>query len=194
VRTTGPFPDDDGEAGTLTLSVKEERIACFFPLLQKGFVMGIPSGLSVRVLLRERFGLSDEYIETRIQTVFLDGRPVDDLDGAVVADGSTLAVSSALPGLLGATLRRGGYYAALRSGITYRGGEAPLPAAEGSILVKLFNLTVAELGPLFLERGIGVDRGELAEFLWGLPEDCRVGSEGLRGMTGRIRLRVVAVP
>jgi hypothetical protein len=186
-------PADTGPAGSLILMVKADRFACFFPLLQKGFVLEVITGCPIRALLRDQLGLTEEYIETRIQTVFLDGKPVDDIDGAVVPDGSTLAISSALPGLLGATLRRGGYYAALRSGITHEGVATPAPAGAGYIVVKLFNLTVAELGPLFLERGIGIEAGELARFLRELPEDCRAALDGLTGMSGRVCLQVKAL-
>ena len=125
--------------------------------------------MPIRELLHDSFGLTDEYIEARIQTVFLDGKPVDDIDTALIRDGSTLALAPAMPGLMGAMLRRGGYYAPMRSGITHRGDAAPQGIGQGRITVKLFGMALRELGPQLLERGIEVDAGDLAQIIRELP-------------------------
>jgi hypothetical protein len=106
-----------------------------------------------------------------VQTVFLDGKPVDDLDRTTIPAGATLALSAAMPGLVGATLRRGGYYAPLRSEITCR--EQPTRAAtEASMVrVKLFNLLAPELAPTFLAQGIWLSGLRLREFLSRQPEE-----------------------
>lgn len=126
-------------------------------------------------LLSDQFGLSAEYIENRIQTIFLNAKPIDDMDTATVRDGSILALSSAMPGVLGATLRRGGFYSRMRSQITYV-EEAELPQRkDGQIIVKLFNLTIRELGPMFLERGIWIDAEDLKEFFKSQSHDLGGG-------------------
>lgn len=122
------------------------------------------TGVSVRAFLCEELGLSPDYLETRVQTVFLDGKAVDDLDSALVKDGSVLALSAAMPGLLGATLRRGSYYAAMRGEISYHVGDA-VPGGEGTVYVKLFNLLVGEVGSVLLSKGIRIPGTELEEFL-----------------------------
>ena len=38
----------------------------------------------------------------------------------MVGHGDTLALSAAMPGLVGATMRRGGYFAGLRANISHR--------------------------------------------------------------------------
>lgn len=132
-------------------------------------------GCSLRELLAERFGISMEYIENRIQTVFLDGKPVDDMDAAAVRDGAVLALSSAMPGLLGAIMRKGGYYSRLRSPVSHvENGDAPR-RTDGQVVVKLFNLTSPELGPLFLERGIRVDAEDLRDLFRSRPHDLEEG-------------------
>lgn len=157
------------------MTVKPGFVPFFFPLLQKGFVMKTEVGCSLRELLAERFGISGEYIEKRIQTVFLDGKPVDDMDAAVVRDGAVLALSSAMPGLLGAIMRKGGYYSRMRSPIgPGANGDSPL-RADGQVVVKLFNLTVRELGPLFLERGIRVGAEDLKNLFRSRPQDLADG-------------------
>jgi|GEM_PF-397321 len=176
---------------TLGLTVPAERVACFFPLLQRGVGVRVRLGIPVGVFLREGLGLSDATIEARIQTVFLDGRPVDDIEEALLCEGSTLALAPAMPGLMGAMLRRGGYYAPMRSGITHRGGTLPQGAGEGEgegfIIVKLFGAALRELGPALLARGVAVDGGPLASLLESLPEDCRRGLGGRAALEGRER-------
>ena len=164
-----------GRVNEVRLTVKAHLVPFFFLLLQRGFTQKIQAGCSVRSLLSDQFGLSAEYIENRIQTLFLNGKSVDDIDAAIVRDGSSLALSSAMPGVLGATLRRGGYYSRMRSQITHvEGAESPR-RADGRIVVKLFNLTLRELGPLFLQRGIWVDADVLKDFFGSRPDDWRDG-------------------
>jgi len=181
-----------GTAGRLCINVPADRVHCFFPLLQKGFVLGVPVGCPIRTLLRDVLGLTDEYIEARLQTVFLDGKPVDDIDGAFIRDGATLALAPAMPGLMGAMLRRGGFYAPMRSEITHRDDAAPRGIGEGRITMKLFGMALMELGPKLLENGIEVDAGDLAQVVGELLGDCREGPDSMVVPEGqaRVALRV----
>ena len=122
-------------------------------------------GCSIKTMLCEQHRVSPEYVEDRIKTVFLDGRPVDDIESAIVNDGATLALSAAMPGLAGATLRRGGVLASFREVTTHREEGRCSTHGEGMVTVKLFNLLIREMGPLFLEHGIWVEGKRLAEFL-----------------------------
>jgi hypothetical protein len=182
---------DAGAEGRLRVTVPADRLACFFPLLQKGFALGVLAGCPIRVFLRDGLGLTDEYIEARIQTVFLDGKPVDDIDAALIRDGATLALAPAMPGLMGAMLRRGGYYAPMRSGITHHSDAAPQGIGQGRITVKLFGMALRELGPNLLERGIEVDAGDLAQIIMELPGDCRKGLGSLDGLEGQARVTLM---
>jgi len=95
---------------------------------------------------------------------------------------------------MGAMLRRGGYYAPMRSGITHRGDEAPQGIGQGRIVIKLFGMALRELGPQLLERGIEVDAGDLAQIVRDLPDNCREGQGSLDGMMGQVWLHVRVVP
>ena len=145
----------------LRLRLKEGLVPLFFPFLQSGVLVGGQVGCSLESFLRDQVGLSAEYLEKRIQTFFLDGKAVDDAASAVVKDGSTVALSAAMPGLLGATLRKGSYYARLRDQISYTEKTADVSSREGKVLVKLFNLLIQEIGPLFLSRGIYMEPRDL---------------------------------
>jgi len=93
-----------------------------------------------------------------------------------------------MPGLMGAMLRRGGFYAPMRNGITHRDDAAPRWIGEGRITMKLFGMALRELGPKLLERGIEVDAADLSEVIRDLPVDCREGLGDLEGLEGHGRV------
>ena len=100
-------------------------------------------------------------MDGRISTIFIDSKPVDDLNTAVIEDGATLALSCAMPGLVGAVMRRGGLLSSFRSGISYSHTVKKDTLRPGCIRVKLFNMLIKELGPVFLKAGIEVDVADL---------------------------------
>jgi len=65
-------------------------------------------GCSIKNLLCNQFDITPEYLSDRISTIFLNGKPVDDVESAIIKDNSILALSGAMPGLVGATFRKGG--------------------------------------------------------------------------------------
>jgi molybdopterin converting factor small subunit len=149
----------------LRLRVPAEAVVEFSPLLQAGFFVTARTGCSIKTLLCNQFGIAEEYVTGRITTIFLNNKPVDSLETTIVRDGATLALSGAMPGLVGATMRRGGFYAALREGISYHDDGQAGAAGIGTIKIKLFNILMAELGQLFLGRGITVSAPSVAQLL-----------------------------
>lgn len=113
-----------GDVIDLRLLMEEAGLSLFLPLLEKGVMLPVRTGCSIRNLFREQLGLPETYLEQRIQTLFLNARPVDDVNTTLIQDGSTLALSAAMPGLLGATMRKGGWYAAFRKDIS-QSAEGP---------------------------------------------------------------------
>ena len=172
---------DKGSAGNgsyphLALIVDGQLIARFFLLLQQGVKIRRRTGCSVDAFLREEIGAAPKTIE-KIQSIMLDGKPVDDIRSALVHDGSTLALSAAMPGLVGATLRRGGAYSSLRSAITYHERGAAGAPGEGWVRIKIFNLLMAELGPDLLRKGVLL---RSADLLGSLAERAREFQQGCR--------------
>ena len=155
---------------TISLAVKPDRMSLFSPLLGQGFTLKIQAGISVRDLLCRQIGVSDDYLDQRIQTIFLDGKVVDNVDTAVIRQGSALALSAALPGLAGATLRRGGAYASMRSQISHKNNTVDDSSENGTVMLKLFNLVSLELGPMFLKQGIWIDGKKLENFFQRVPD------------------------
>ncbi len=157
----------------LRLTVEASMISWFLRLTERGFKLQIKTGLSIRELLCQHLGISDEYIDNRIQTIFLDSKPVDNVDTAWVENGSRLALSAAMPGLVGATFRKGGLYASLRSTISYSKTEASIVKDEGEIILKFFNMVAKELGPVFLQKGIMVEGNTFQNFVLRNADDLK---------------------
>jgi hypothetical protein len=159
------MPADHPNKPGLRLMMKRGIVPFMFPLFQKGVLIKGHLGCSIRTFLHEQLGLSNEYIDQRIQTFFVDGKAVDDIDSAYINDRSTLALSASMPGLLGATLRKGSYYADMRSSISYTQGKKAVLLHEGAVKLKLFNLLIDEMGPDILNKGVWVEGKDLQEFL-----------------------------
>ena len=157
--------------GKLNLNVASGKIHFFYPLLRHGFMVETPVGCSVKTMLSNSLGMDDNYIEDRIKTIFLDAKPVDDINTACINDGSVLALSGAMPGLAGATLRRGGQLASFRGSISCRSDGKNASGQAGHVVVKLFNLLVNDLGPIFLKQGILIKKKQLEDFFDILPVD-----------------------
>ncbi|MBN2126145.1 MAG: hypothetical protein JW821_17735 [Deltaproteobacteria bacterium] len=154
----------------LDLTVRHGRASLFFFFLQKGVgIRGRVPG-SVRTFLCEEVGFTGDYLDERVQTLFLDGKPLDDPDSATVQEGSILSLSAAMPGLLGATLRKGSYYAAMRSAISLKDSPMAAAAGRGLVVLRLFNLVIREMGPPLLSKGVWVEGGDLLGFFASRPE------------------------
>ncbi len=166
---------ENDQKAVLCLTVEEDLIPTFYKLLSQGFTVKARVGCTLRELLCRQLGLSADYIEQRVQTIFLDGKAVDNIDTAVVRQGSTLALSAAMPGLAGATLRRGGAYASMRSQISYEGTPVPDHVKDGELVLKLFNLVARELGPRFLEQGVWINGKNLQGFFQQAPDSFWAG-------------------
>jgi hypothetical protein len=130
-------------------------------ILQQGVIMKFRAGKSVRDVLCTQLGLSADYVENRISTIFLDGQPVDDIDSSHVKDKATLSLSAAMPGLLGATMRRKGFYASFRNTITYKDDNDIRENPDGMLRIKLFNIIIREIGADLLHEGVYVSYDDI---------------------------------
>ena len=162
----------------LNLTLEPDRLNTFFPLLQKGVTVPAFVGCTLKNLLCDQFAIPADYVTDRITTIFMDNHPVDDLDRTIIQDGSRVTLSAAMPGLVGATMRRGGFYAALRQGISHLMENKAAEGQCGTVRVKLFNLLLAELGPLVLARGLMLERGELDELAQRIPDLTKAELKG----------------
>jgi hypothetical protein len=152
-------------AKQLCMVVCDDLIPLFFRLLSQGMVISVQAGSSIKKLLCGQLGIREEYLDERIQTIFLNSKAVDDVDSTIVENGSTLALSGPMPGLAGATLRRGGLFSGMRSQISYDKSLSNAQKSTGKIYLKLFNLVVKELGPTFLQKGVWIPGKRLKQFI-----------------------------
>ena len=179
LRVSTVAPEREFAMTRLDLCVVPAARPLFNPLLEKGVVVAARTGGSLREFLCSQLGLTDRYLDERIQTLFLNARPVDDVDTAIVRDGSTLALSAAMPGLLGATMRKGGRYAAFRKSISQADDACGTGQASGHVTVKLFNLVAREIGGHLLSMGVTVAGSDLLRIVDGYPR----GLQHLLGAT-----------
>jgi len=145
--------------------VTPQMLNNFFPLFQKGVRVICNTQCTLENLLNEQFGIEPEYIKNRITTIFLNNRAIDAVGKTMVNAGDSLALSASMPGLVGATMRRGGYLAAMRGAMTYHQDEIVENKKNSWISLKLFNLLLPELSPGFLKQGILINGVELKRFL-----------------------------
>jgi hypothetical protein len=166
----------DGNIGSLLIYFGHSALPWFNELLQRGFYLINPGGISIEEFLTKEMGLSREYIGHKISTILLDGKVVNDIESAIIKRGSVLALSSAMPGFVGVNLRSGGMPQPPNESCTSREISIPDNMDNGVFCVKLFNLPMLELGSSFFRRGILLRSACIEEFLSTQPDafwkDC----------------------
>lgn len=149
----------------ISLIVDSSSVKEFYVLLQAGFAIKCLVGTSIENLLYDQLKLNPQLVEEKISTIFLSGKPVDDIAAATLQDGSTLALSGAMPGLVGATLRRKSPLASFRQSISAHRDSKNFKQSEGHVQIKLFNILLEELGTFFLGKGIFIKKDMFAAFV-----------------------------
>jgi len=149
----------------ILLFVKTEVPVGFTTLLQSGIFLEARQGETIGGLLTGLPGFTMEYARQRIQTIFLNGLPADDLDQQLWGKEAVIAISAAMPGLAGAIFRKGGMHASLRTETAGKlsgngGNMQPL-----QIRLKLFNMIAAERGLAILAGGCVMHSAALERFL-----------------------------
>lgn len=138
---------------------------CFNLVFRQGVGLEISTGSSIREVVTSQIGISEDYLDKRIQTIFLNGKAVDDVDSMKIKDGDILALSAAMPGLVGATLRKGGKYASFRQPISLKDDNSTSVTENGRITLKLFNQIAEEQGRLLLKKGIWMKGRDFADVI-----------------------------
>lgn len=147
-------------------------------LLQKGVCVPGASGASVGEFLEQSLGLSPEYIDTDVRTIFLNCSPVDDIDGVHVKDGDVLSLSAAMPGLVGIAMGRNTAVSGFRSDISAK-DSGEVPEGDALVTVKLFNLVAQDAGPAILARGVVVSADALKSALGDAAPDVQPDEESV---------------
>lgn len=149
----------------MQLEMKSEARLAFNTLMQRGFYLTGPAGLSVREFLRVALGYDDECIEQKVRTIFLNSSPMDGIDETHIKDGDRLALGGAMPGLVGICMGRDNPFKSFRSDIDCYSDEGGYAGESVRVFVKVFSMLAVETGADILASGIEVDRKVLADLL-----------------------------
>lgn len=150
---------------TPAVHIVTNQLPFFCRLLAGGIFATTTSGTSIHDYLADDMGIPPDYIRNRIQTIFLDGKAVDDVNATIIKKDATLALSAAMPGLVGATFRKSGYYSTLRKTISHDRRAATSSRQPIPFTLKLFNTIAGELGPELFTKGIQVSGTAFQDFI-----------------------------
>ncbi|PIE73662.1 MAG: hypothetical protein CSA20_02075 [Deltaproteobacteria bacterium] len=151
----------------LILHISAENISFFLGILQTGVQIRVVSKTSLGDFLCKCPGFSLRYVEKEVQTIFINGKAVDDLQTPLSGRQPVVAISAAMPGLAGAIFRRNGLHASLRT------SPGPEPEREErvqgnetiEVTLKLFNTILRDKGEEILRSGVVIASARLVDFL-----------------------------
>jgi hypothetical protein len=126
--------------------------------LQDGFYVKALSGTAILTFLTDFCKIPENYISDKIKTIFHNGNPVDDIKNVKLYEGSVVAVSGAMPGIVGAMMRIGSPYAPMRESITEKGDEKGIAGETIYVKLKLFNSILKDHGERFAGEGVIFDK------------------------------------
>ncbi len=147
----------------LELSIAPGTVPLFATILQSGIAIETRSGETLGAFLNKLCGFTRDYIIDEIQTIFLNGTAIDDLETPLAGDSPVLALSAAMPGLAGAIFRKNSFHAALRTASAEQQSFRPGPTGI-TLSLKLFNSIARDRGPALLAQGVSIQSANLQSF------------------------------
>jgi hypothetical protein len=163
----------------LYMTITAESVPRFFSLLSAGFSVIVKAGCSINDLLSQEFSIPKAYIDDRIQTIFLNGKAVDDSKSAALQEGAALALSAAMPGMVGSTFRKRGVFADMRSQISHVTEPPVNRDRQIEVKVRLFNLIAKELGTAFFQKGVIIEGKLFHNFVLHNSEDLKAACNSI---------------
>ena len=150
-------------APLLELWVNLNNITFFTTIFQSGIKVKCFQGTTLGIFLSQFSGFTPEYISETVQTVFLNGTAIDDMEVIFSDKQATLALSASMPGLAGAILRRNSFHAALRTetGIVSSKSDS---TSLTTVTLKLFNRIATERGVDLLNDGVPISSCDCLNF------------------------------
>ncbi|MDQ7831960.1 MAG: hypothetical protein RDU30_09510 [Desulfovibrionaceae bacterium] len=155
---------DTAAATTVELDLDERGMARFMGLLASGVGVGVPGPCGLDAFLGDILRLDPDYVQNRLRTIFVNGQPVDDIAETMLSPGDELALSVAMPGLVGICMRLDSPFKSFRGDITHgrAASRSHAEAQAGTVSVKLFNFIALEIGPGLMARGVTLSGERLA--------------------------------
>jgi hypothetical protein len=149
----------------LEFLVPADSVIQYATLLQTGILEERNAPITVGEFLVSLPGFTLQYVRERVETIFLNGLPVDDLETRMYGPSPVLAISGVMPGLAGAIFRKNSFHAALRTS-TPDSLTSRLPNSEKiTIRLKLFNVIAAEKGATLLHNGCFMSSDSILKFM-----------------------------
>jgi hypothetical protein len=137
-------------------------------LLQSGIEVKSHAGIAIGNFLCDLDGFTEEYLASSVETLFLNGTPVDDLEQPVEGNSPVLAISAAMPGLAGAIFRKNSFHSALRT-TTKPLHSDQIKKEAITVTLKLFNSVAKDRGVELLLRGVTLKAAKVLAFLTKMP-------------------------
>ncbi len=134
-------------------------------LLQAGILEERSASTTIGEFLASLPGFTNHYIRERIETIFLNGLPVDDLETRMSGPSPVLAISASMPGLAGAIFRKNSFHAALRTSKSDSLPDRALSTEKIIIRLKFFNSIASEKGGIILQNGCLMDCDSVLKFI-----------------------------
>ena len=149
---------------SVTLTVSPESFHLFTTVLQSGIEVKSFTTTQMAAFLCQLPGFTLDYISSTVETIFLNGTPVDDLSLPFAGKNPVLALSAAMPGLAGAVFRKNSIHSALRT----HTDSSPQPydhKQATTVTLKLFNSVAKERGGSLLKAGVSIKAAKVLTFL-----------------------------
>lgn len=151
---------------TLYIKTTSADIERLTPLFGSGVGIVTYDGIGLMSLLCDQLGMDRDYVDQRVQTVFVNSRAVDQLEQVILSADAVVALSAAMPGLVGATFRKQGLLAGFRKDISHVSDTSiHHDRHETVVTLKLFNLVAKELGPELLQRKVWLRGRQVPDLL-----------------------------
>ncbi|MCT4626827.1 hypothetical protein [Halodesulfovibrio sp.] len=148
---------------TLTIDNTDQARATWQYLTQSSSEVAADIGDTILNFLTNRLGMEEEYIDSQVKTIFIDGKPVDDITTATIPENARIALGAIAPGAAGMTMCRNSPISSLRSGITYTNTAPVTTITEGVVTLLLFNAVMKDMGLQILEKGVTIPAAKLEQ-------------------------------
>lgn len=156
--------EEQGTPHRLRLEVSAAHVHLFTTVLQSGIEIKTESGNDIGTFLQRLEVFTMEYLSQTVETIFLNGTPIDELSHPLEGKNPTLALSAAMPGLAGAIFRKNSYHTALRTSTGENTTEG-ISSGTTTVTLKLFNTIAKERGQELLHRGVTISGLKFTKFI-----------------------------
>jgi len=168
---------------TLSIENSEQSHATWRYLMQSPSEVTADIGDTMLHFLTRRLELDEDYIDSQIKTIFIDGKPVDDPTTAKIPANARIALGAVAPGVAGMTMCRNSPISSMRSGITFHNDEELTTITEGSVTLLLFNAVMVDKGLHVLQKGIRVPASKLESAVMQAPDSISSASLNEKDVT-----------